>query len=301
MRISIKDLNKYLFDFIGDAHGCRVKLDNLLEKMGYVKDDEGIYYHPERKAFFLGDIVDGGPNVVDTFYMVKRMVEKGYAFAIMGNHEINLIAFNTKDNEGNLLRERSNEKLRQCKNSLDLILSKEAKENMKFLLSLPLFVDTDNFRTIHACWHQPSVDILKKYVDEENRLSNESMIALYKSEKGFDAMEKALKGIELTLPEEYAYRDKYGKKRLNCRYIWWREDISVESRLSHVPEDKIQLPDAKYQDDKVVFFGHYWMKGEPTIQSKKALCLDYSAMAGGYLCAYRFDNKELNKKHFVYV
>ena len=83
------------FDFIGDIHGSYKKLIQLLEKLGYQQDSEGIYFHDDRKVFFLGDIVDGGNQVVECFNLVKNMVRKGYAKAIMGNHEINLLAINS--------------------------------------------------------------------------------------------------------------------------------------------------------------------------------------------------------------
>jgi hypothetical protein len=39
-------------------------------------------------------------------------------------------------------------------------------------------------------------------------------------------------------------------------------------------------------DGKPVFFGHYWMSGEPELQSANALCLDYSAGTDGPLVTY---------------
>lgn len=41
------------FDFIGDVHGSYKKLSQLLEKLGYKKDNEGIYFHDSRIAFFF--------------------------------------------------------------------------------------------------------------------------------------------------------------------------------------------------------------------------------------------------------
>lgn len=57
-----------------------------------------------------------------------------------------------------------------------------------------------------------------------------------------------------------------------------------------------KLPDTSLPDsllrtaypigDKPVFFGHYWMSGEPELQSANALCLDYSAGTIGPLVTY---------------
>jgi protein phosphatase len=71
------------FDIIGDVHGCCDELEELLGKLGYV---DGV--HPEgRKAFFVGDLVDRGPRVLDTIRLVQRMVESGNALCVPGNHD----------------------------------------------------------------------------------------------------------------------------------------------------------------------------------------------------------------------
>ena len=56
-----------------------------------------------------------------------------------------------------------------------------------------------------------------------------------------------------------------------------------------------------YLDKKVVFFGHYWLKGNPVIENNKAICLDYSVAKGGLLVAFRseFISKENQKEGFV--
>lgn len=235
--------------------------------------------------------------------MVKAMIEKGYAFAILGNHEINLIAFNTKSKKGNYyLRERTNSKLRQCHASLDLILKENAKENMDFLKSLPLFVECNNFRAIHACWHKDSIKILKAVLTTDNTLTDDFFHLMYEEKSSlFDAMEKTLKGLELELPDKYAYLDKYGKKRTNCRYLWWDKNQDVESRIQIDKNDNINHNYGKYTDDKPVFFGHYWMSGTPRLTSNNAICLDFSVLADNHLYAYRFDNKELSEGNLIYV
>ena len=45
--------------------------------------------HPlGRRAVFLGDLVDRGPNVPDTVRIVRNMVTAGTAFCIAGNHDV---------------------------------------------------------------------------------------------------------------------------------------------------------------------------------------------------------------------
>ena len=76
------------FDMIGDVHGCASELETLLSTLGYAPNDKGIYAHPQgRRAFFVGDLVDRGPRVVDAVTLVRRMVEAGTALAVPGNHD----------------------------------------------------------------------------------------------------------------------------------------------------------------------------------------------------------------------
>ena len=75
------------FDFIGDVHGCIDELLALLTKLGYVADG-GSMRHPEgRSAFFLGDLVNRGPDAVAVLQLVIAMVEAGDALCTPGNHD----------------------------------------------------------------------------------------------------------------------------------------------------------------------------------------------------------------------
>lgn len=54
-----------------------------------------------------------------------------------------------------------------------------------------------------------------------------------------------------------------------------------------------------YDQRKPVFMGHYWMQGEPVLQSSKIACVTSSAGKGGPLVAYRWDGEsELSTKNF---
>jgi protein phosphatase len=80
------------FDIIGDVHGCYDELEELLAMLGYAPDAEGTWRHPnDRKAIFLGDLVDRGPRVPDVLRLVMRMVESGTALALPGNHDVKLM------------------------------------------------------------------------------------------------------------------------------------------------------------------------------------------------------------------
>ena len=76
------------FDIVGDIHGCRSELDTLLTRLGYPETGG----HPEgRKAVFLGDLVDRGPDTPGVLRRVMQMVESGAALCLPGNHEMKLM------------------------------------------------------------------------------------------------------------------------------------------------------------------------------------------------------------------
>jgi protein phosphatase len=86
------------FDIIGDVHGCTDELEELLGNLGYTFTEKPdgryrrVYSHPEhRKAFFVGDLVDRGPRVLDSYELVKNMMDAGYAFCVPGNHDAKLL------------------------------------------------------------------------------------------------------------------------------------------------------------------------------------------------------------------
>ncbi len=85
------------FDAIGDVHGCLSELESLLGRLGYdiARDDRGRAVdavHPEgRRAIFLGDLVDRGPDSPGVLRLLMGMVTAGHALAVPGNHEAKLV------------------------------------------------------------------------------------------------------------------------------------------------------------------------------------------------------------------
>jgi protein phosphatase len=80
------------FDIVGDVHGCGDELEELLGRLGYVKD--GVYRHPAaRRVLFVGDLCDRGPRSVDVLGIVMDMVDAGSAFCVPGNHDVKLVKY----------------------------------------------------------------------------------------------------------------------------------------------------------------------------------------------------------------
>jgi hypothetical protein len=64
--------------------------------------------------------------------------------------------------------------------------------------------------------------------------------------------------------------------------------------LAALPRDPVPAgyPRLHYPSDAPpMFFGHYWLTGQPEPQAPNVACLDYSVGRGGDLVAYRWDGE----------
>lgn len=304
-----------MYDFIGDIHGHADKLEALLVNMGYSKKN-GVYQHPERKAFFVGDFIDRGPKIRETLQIVRGMIDQGHAIGLMGNHEYNAVCFHYMRKDGGHLRRHKITNILQHAKTLKAFHNKddEFKEYLEWFKTLPVFYETSDFRAVHACWDQENIELLKSRLHNQNLLTEELFYesVLHKSDFHF-AIEETLKGKEITLPNGASFKDKDGTKRHETRMKWWEDPSKTTYRnISIVPikqmEDKaVNVAELKkpgfYQEDQVpIFFGHYWLKGEPSIYRDNICCLDFSVAKRGKLVAYRFDGeKVLSNDKLVYV
>jgi hypothetical protein len=75
------------------------------------------------------------------------MIDSGAVLSVMGNHELNALAYHTADphKPGEHLRPRNGETLRQ-------IPAGELASYLDWFRTLPLWLDFDGLRVVHACW-----------------------------------------------------------------------------------------------------------------------------------------------------
>ena len=81
------------FDVIGDIHGCYAELTELLRELGYAVAADGVEVTPPdgRRAIFVGDYGDRGPDTPAVLKLVMSMAEAGTAICLPGNHDIKLV------------------------------------------------------------------------------------------------------------------------------------------------------------------------------------------------------------------
>lgn len=79
------------FDIIGDVHGCIDELTELLRKLGYNVEEAQVKPPDGRRAVFVGDLIDRGPDSAAVLRLVMGMVAAGTAFCVPGNHDAKLL------------------------------------------------------------------------------------------------------------------------------------------------------------------------------------------------------------------
>lgn len=302
------------YDLIGDIHGEYPALVSLLSGMGYAPA-QGVWRHPERKVIFLGDFIDRGRYQCEVLDLVRAMVDEGQALAVMGNHEFNALAYYTEDGAGDYLRPHSPRNRNQHRAFLDVYEPHPHrwKAVVEWFRGLPLWLELDGLRVVHACWDRAWIRRLEQE-HRSNRLTEELLYAASQKERWeYQAIETLLKGREIPLPDGHpGFTDKDGTQRHHIRIRWWDASatryrqafMGPADAATHIPDDPIEgdhLVDYG-ATERPVFLGHYWLVGNPAPLAPNVACLDYSvAKPGGKLVAYRWDGEqELRAEKFFW-
>ena len=295
------------YDIIGDIHGHCHSLAALLEKLGYLQA-AGVYRHRSRQAVFLGDFIDRGDFQREVLAVVRPMIESGTALSVMGNHELNAIAYSTPDQEaGGYLRPHSEKNSGQHQAFLDAYAGSPAEyeDTISWFRTLPLWLDLGDLRIVHACWDRHEIAAILKYQHGDHYLGEDLLrMSVCVGSWQFTAIETLLKGKEIPLARGASFNDKDGNVRHNIRVRWWDRRATTykdafmgpESARTHIPDDEIATDHlVEYSHEAPpVFLGHYWMEGEPVPLAPNIACLDYSvAKPGGRLVAYRWDGEQI--------
>lgn len=318
------------FDIIGDIHGCALSLEALLQRLGYRLDsnnasangiEDKVYYHPSRQAVFTGDIIDRGARIREALHLVKNMVDAGSAQCVMGNHEYNALAYTTETRDSRLhespqyVREHSPQYTQQISSTLKQFEGYEQQWSyfLEWMYTLPAFLEFDGFRVVHACWDEVLIERFKY----DKRVIDRQWIQDTADQSSFAAlfMNRLTRGTGIQLPDGRYIDGSDGNKRRFFRTKFWSNNPQTLQDVVYqpdpLPEDlaltylsQQQKQSLLHYDERAVpvFFGHYWLSGQPSIQSENVACLDYSAVKNGRLAAYRFDGEDkLDAKKIVWI
>lgn len=297
-------------DIVGDIHGEYDALCALLKELGYTTDGR----HAEgRHLVFVGDFCDRGPDSPAVINRARQMVEAGHAYAVLGNHEINLLRDDPKAGSGWYFTERKASDMRDYA-PFAQATAEEQHASKGFFLSLPLVLEREDIRIVHAAWCSESVKAVRnipttevveafKYWEEQSlaQVVEERLVEAKAQEKmdwpysleeeahrppllrahaRLDVIEQNQNPIKVLTSgiEQEADEPFYtsGKWRFAVRVPWWNH----------------------YEDEIPVIFGHYWRPARAMDRSKvgknetslfaeiapfawhgkhrNALCIDYS-------------------------
>lgn len=237
-------------DIIGDVHGQLHALQSLGKKLGYDVDSED-WGHPDgRRLVFLGDLVDRGAHSLEVATLVRDLCERDRAVCLMGNHEYNLVARQAKVARYDQPKESN-------KATIEDIERRPNKWNpiLAFFRDLPIALEFEDLRIIHACWHLPSFRAVQEHLgrrgDANHWASKHVALRSPFNAEGLDPALPLATGDVKEAPHEILmkgyeelaatpFRDSDGKRRTHERVAWW------------------QRPEAPVRQDRTLVVGHYW-------------------------------------------
>lgn len=303
------------FDIIGDVHGHAALLEKLLRKLGYVKYGK-TWGHPDgRIAVFTGDLINRGPEQVETVKLVRRMVRHETAYCVAGNHEY-----------AALCRFCGIGHVHGTDSRITFFDSavkdpKTLQKLMKWIRTLPLWLNLGEIRVVHACWDPDAIQSILDACVREGALPT---LGLYEdvlrssgeeSDAGqslIAALDQTLKRPEVWLPKTLSYKNAEGKAVTRVRVKWWDRGITTyEAAVISDPSRSFPLEDLRenpfvFKPTVPTFIGHYSLSdtGNFAPLDTAVACVDYGAGKGGPLTAYRWnrgDRLPLDKKRFTVV
>jgi hypothetical protein len=234
---------------IGDVHGCLAELEELISLLSPAADD---------KLYFIGDLVDKGPDSAGVVQYVRRLAENQPLILVLGNHEEKLLRFIQH-------KETQSAALQQMKNTekLELLMGQLSTADIQFLSSAYI-----NYIIVEA-----GVCLLHGGIPGNNKtdLSVNNPYSL-------DVFKK-LKGAELILKTRFL--DQAG----NFVSLGQEDESSVFWS---------EVYDGHF--GKVIFGHHPVVAAEPTV-FPNAINIDTGCVFGGWLTACVIENNQISFKN----
>ncbi len=252
-------------DVVGDVHGEIDALLSVMHHLGY--DDDGT--HPDhRRLVFVGDLTDRGPDSPAVVDLVQSLLKTHRAQCVLGNHDLNILLGDRKHDNHWFFDEKWS--LDGSDEPTPAVLADDniRQRVLEFFGSLPLVLEREGLRVVHACWDDAMVEMARRADDA---------VALYKAHVATidarhedsdpdDFDRKIVRGLEhqnlnpvkvLTSGKERRVKTPFeasGKLRYEERVPWWED----------------------YTANPLCVFGHYSNYRGGTSLSSRAICVDFA-------------------------
>ncbi|MGQ1891231.1 metallophosphoesterase [Thermophagus sp. OGC60D27] len=304
---------KVLYDIIGDVHGHARELQLLLKQMDYRKIND-VWFHPERKAVFVGDFTCRGPQTRETINIIRLMVENDSGLAILGNHEMNVIGHFTKngDNQSFKPATGSNKRLMDNIRAEYIYEREQLKADLKWLRRLPFAIDLGPIRIVHAYWNPSHLERIEQR-RTKRKLTKKLLLEIFSPDTELGkAVRQTTRGIEINLPHDLIIKDQKNIRRTSFRVKWWEPPYGKTFRQMGfgnkfilpeytVPPEIIIPFDVYPPDAPPVFVGHYCVPPSHMMPADNVCCVDNCLANGGQLAAYRWNGEpHLKMTNFVF-
>lgn len=263
---------------IGDVQGCFEALKALLKSIQFDPDQDFIW--------FAGDLVARGENSIGALRFIKKLVERGSAATVLGNHDLTLLAC-----------ARGLKSVKEKDRTRDVIDAIDSDDLIDWLRKQPLclFPNEQTILThagIPCIWTAEQTATLAKEV--------EAVIG----HEDFAVMDAFLQEMYGTYPDVWS-DELTGHARLRCitNYLTRMRLSNAEGRLEFSFKDALEDPmpegylpwfefESKAAETHQVIFGHWAaLQGltiNPHIQN-----VDGGCVWGNQLLAYRLEDQKL--------
>lgn len=263
---------------IGDVQGCFEALKALLKSIQFDPDQDFIW--------FAGDLVARGENSIGTLRFIKKLVERGSAATVLGNHDLTLLAC-----------ARGLKSVKDKDRTRDVIDAIDSDDLIDWLRKQPLCL-FPNEQTILTHAGIPCI-----WTSEQTATLAQEVEAVIGHED-FAVMDAFLQEMYGTQPDVWS-DELNGNARLRCitNYLTRMRLTNAEGRLEFSFKDALDDPmpegfqpwfefDSKAAETHQVIFGHWAaLQGRtinPHIQN-----VDGGCVWGNQLLAYRLEDQEL--------
>ena len=245
-------------DIVGDVHGEIDTLRSLLGHLGYSRDGE----HPQgRRLVFVGDLTDRGPDSPAVVDLVASLIDAGRAQCVLGNHDLNILLDHRKPENKWFWGEEYFDANGQIAPQV-LATTAIQERVLSFFRSLPIALERNDLRVIHACWNGEMVveareasNVVSLYEHHHERIERElANLNLDKTDRDLQHQNRNPIKLLTSGPEERSAKPFMagGKVKNEQRVIWWNG-----------------------YSDALCLFGHYSILDGHPRGNGSAYCVDF--------------------------
>ena len=268
--------------FIGDVYGRLDKLNDLLVEIDFdINDPESSIQFV--KLVFCGNLIAANPgeNIehIALLTLVKEMVDKGFAYCLLGSNEFEVIGWSKHHpiTDKPYLPENMIENPNDLSQQRPVFIQEFAQGDeqlfkwVDWFMALPIYLDFDHIRAIHACWDNNVINQLNPYlsIKELKEHDNDQSVSS-------KSQANAVHNVSLIAPNSLSQQ-------------FWPATFDTSHPLSSLMASCLNYPNLQLTDTHPhqqlsvpVVIGHYPQDSFPDIQNEHLVCVNYNAGTEDY-------------------